>query len=292
MCSWKTRELSLAHSKNKTMNAAKLNKIILIASIFVVVAALASMSPKVFHAIYAARAPKNEGAGQEAVTVKSDHRAGEGAQGAWQGTLQAGPMSLRLRFRIAANPDGAWRAEMDSVDQGVKAMAASAASFDAPTVKLNFNQIGGSFQGDLNADNSQLAGTWTQSGQTFPLKLERAQPEAAPTPESEADYAYASQAELQGHWRGTLAIQTVNLRLVFNIAKKSDATYTATLDSPDQGASGVPAGSVAFNAPRASLEWKGLAATFEGELKNGKLDGTLTQAGARIPLVLQRDAMK
>jgi hypothetical protein len=272
MCWWKTREMSLAPSKNESMNSAKLNKIILLVSILLIVAALASMSPRIYHAIRAARAPKIEGA--------------------WQGTLQAGPMSLRLKFRFGANAGGALRAEMDSVDQGVTALAASSASFDAPTVKVNFNQIGGSFQGDLSADKSQLAGSWTQGGQTFPLKLERAKPEAAPAPETEADYSYASPAELQGHWRGTLAIQAVNLRIVFNIARKADATYTATLDSPDQGAGRVPASSVACDAPKAYLEWNGIAAAFDGELKDGRLDGTFTQGGARIPLVLQRDASK
>ena len=384
MCSWKTEESSLAPSKNQSMNSAKLNKIILVASIIVIVAALASLSPKISHALRAARAPKIEGAWQGTLQIQqaslrgvlkiakthgdyhaafdsidqrltdipvskfvydypmvraelsslgatyeakvdsagrqmsgdwkqrgvnvpltlertatpyqmaepmaeSDYQAGSGAQGAWQGTLQAGPMSLRLRFRIGANADGAWRAEMDSVDQGVTALAASSASFNAPTVKMNFNQIGGAFQGDLNADQSQLAGTWTQGGQTFPLKLERPKPEAAPAPESEADYSYASPAELQGHWRGTLAIQTVKLRIVFNIAKKPDATYTATLDSPDQGGGHVPSSSVKFDAPKAHLEWNGIAASYDGELKDGKLDGTFTQGGARIPLALQRD---
>jgi len=366
------------------MNSAKLNKIILVASIILIVAALASLSPKIYHAIRAARAPKIEGAWQGTLQIQqaslrgvlkigktngvyhatldsidqrlagipvskfvydypmvraelsslgatyeakldssgrqmagdwkqggvtvpltlertdtpwqmagpmaeSDYQAGSGPQGAWQGTLQAGAMSLRLKFRIGPNADGAWRAEMDSVDQGVTALAASSASFDAPTVKVNFNQIGGSFQGDLNADQSQLAGTWTQGGQTFPLKLERAKAEAAPAPESEADYAYTSQTELQGHWRGTLAIQTVKLRIVFHIAKKPDATYTATLDSPDQGGGHVPSSSVTFAAPKAHLEWNGIAATYDGELKDGKLDGTLTQGGAQLPLVLQRD---
>jgi hypothetical protein len=135
------------------MNSAKLNKIVLIISIVVIVAGLAALSSKAYHAIRGARAP--------------------GIEGAWQGTLQAGPASFRLRFKISANAGGAWRAELDSLDQGVNGIAATSASFDAPIVKLSFNQIGGTFQGDLSADKTQLTGDWTQSGQTFPLKLER-----------------------------------------------------------------------------------------------------------------------
>ncbi len=369
------------------MNSAKLNKIILVVSILLIVAALASLSPKIYHAIRAARAPNIEGAWQGTLQIQqaslrgvlkigksnglyhatldsidqrladipvsklvydyptvtaelpslgasyegkvdpagrqmsgtlkqanlklpwtlqwtatpdkipepmaeSDYQPGSAAQGAWQGTLRAGPIPLRLNFRIGANADGACRAEMDSVDQGVTALAASSASFDAPTVKVNFNQIGGAFQGDLSADQSQLAGTWTQGGKTFPLTLKRAKPGDAPAPESEADYAYTSQAELQGHWRGTLAVQSVKVRVVFNIAKMPEDAYTATLDSPDQGGGHVPASSVACAAPKVHLEWSGIAAAYDGELKDGKLDGTFTQAGVPIPLVLQRDASK
>ena len=66
------------------MNSAKLNKTIFIISVIVIVAALAALTPKVYHAIRVAHAPKIEGA--------------------WQGTVTAGPSSLRGVLRRSPNP--------------------------------------------------------------------------------------------------------------------------------------------------------------------------------------------
>jgi hypothetical protein len=224
--------------------------------------------------------------------AESDYKGGTGPQGAWQGTLQAGGMALRLNFKIGTNADGTYRAEMDSVDQGVTGMPASSVSFDAPAVKVEFKQIRGTFQADLSADNSQFKGTWTQMGKTFPLTVDRAKADAAQPAESEKNYAYTSKSDFQGHWQGTLAIKQMKLRLVFNVARLPDATYAATMDSLDQGARSIPATTVDYTAPKAHLEWAGIGATFDGQIQNGKLNGTFTQGGQKIPLVLQRDAAR
>ena len=47
-----------------------------------------------------------------------------------------------------------------------------------------------------------------------------------------------------GSWNGSLAIGGTKLRLVFNINANPDGTLTATMDSPDQGAKGIPVASV------------------------------------------------
>ena len=45
--------------------------------------------------------------------------------------------------------------------------------------------------------------------------------------------------EIIGQWYGKLAIQGTELRIVFNISKTENG-YTSTMDSPDQGAKGIP----------------------------------------------------
>lgn len=49
--------------------------------------------------------------------------------------------------------------------------------------------------------------------------------------------------DLQGSWQGSLNIMGARLRLVVHLAK-SDSGWTATMDSPDQGAAGIPCGRV------------------------------------------------
>jgi hypothetical protein len=221
--------------------------------------------------------------------AESDYQPGAGPQGAWQGALQINGVSLRLKFRFGTNSDGTWRGEMDSVDQGVKALVASSVEFDAPTVKVKFSQIGGAFEGDLDAPRNHLDGTWTQVGKEFPLKLARGDtaPEAAA---SEEDYEFTSPTEMQGHWWGTLVIKTTKLRIVFHIAKAPGPSYTAALESPDQGGGRVPASSASSEGTKIHLEWKALGASYDGELQDGRLEGTFTQAGMTMPLKMERNA--
>eukprot|EP01035_Chromulina_nebulosa_P050250 gene50250-68313_t len=49
-----------------------------------------------------------------------------------------------------------------------------------------------------------------------------------------------------GDWNGALKVQGIQLRLVFHISK-TDSGFSATMDSPDQGAKGIPVTSVGFN---------------------------------------------
>ena len=50
----------------------------------------------------------------------------------------------------------------------------------------------------------------------------------------------ASALSFSGKWEGTLKAGLVKLRLVFNIQELQDGTLSATLDSPDQGATDIP----------------------------------------------------
>ena len=47
----------------------------------------------------------------------------------------------------------------------------------------------------------------------------------------------------EGDWEGTLDAGVANLKLVIHVVKKGEQ-LTATLDSPDQGATGIPIDSI------------------------------------------------
>ncbi len=51
--------------------------------------------------------------------------------------------------------------------------------------------------------------------------------------------------DITGQWHGLLEIPGSPLHLVINI-EKSDSEYVSTLDSPDQGAKGIPVDSTTF----------------------------------------------
>lgn len=98
-----------------------------------------------------------------------------------------------------------------------------------------------------------------------------------------------SNDEITGNWLGTLNISTVQLRIVFHI-KNENGNLTATMDSPDQGAKGIPVNQVVYKDGKLVLDVKAVRGTYEGKLNSDKteLDGNWKQAGMILPLKLKK----
>jgi hypothetical protein len=208
-------------------------------------------------------------------------------QGTWKGTLQAGDVPLRIIFKISEIAPGKFDGAMDSTDQGARNIPLSGVEFSQPTARFDIASVGGQYEGALKEDASEIDGDWTQAGRKFRLLLKRAdssEEEAAP---NEGAYAYASNTELQGVWNGTLDVGGPKLRLALKIARTGDS-YSATMDSVDQGAKDIPATTVSFKDANVELEWKALRALFHGKLENGKLVGFWQQGPADFPLEFER----
>ena len=51
--------------------------------------------------------------------------------------------------------------------------------------------------------------------------------------------------DITGQWNGVLKVQGIQLRVVFHIDELENV-YSSTMDSPDQGAKGIPVTSTSF----------------------------------------------
>lgn len=100
----------------------------------------------------------------------------------------------------------------------------------------------------------------------------------------------AAEPALEGTWLGKLAVSGVELRIVFNVTKNADGTYTATMDSPDQGAKGIPVAKVVIEQGKVQFDIKVAAALYEGLLNADatEMKGQWKQGGAAFPLDLKR----
>lgn len=96
--------------------------------------------------------------------------------------------------------------------------------------------------------------------------------------------------DIVGDWRGTIAANGAQLRVVLHIKKSADGGLQATLDSVDQpGGNGIPVSSISLKEAKLSLGLAAIHATYEGAVAIGgdSISGTWTQ-GAALPLEFKR----
>lgn len=74
----------------------------------------------------------------------------------------------------------------------------------------------------------------------------------------------AQQTDLSGTWSGKLSLPNgMKLTIVFNFQKDAEGKYTATMDSPDQGAKGIPTESVTINDDSVLIEVPTIMGSYE-----------------------------
>ena len=92
---------------------------------------------------------------------------------------------------------------------------------------------------------------------------------------------------LVGSWSGKLKAGVASLTIVLHL-EQADGYVTVSLDSPDQGAKGIPASMEFLSDDSLAIKMEQLNATYRARLKDGKLDGTFSQMSMSFPLVLER----
>lgn len=96
---------------------------------------------------------------------------------------------------------------------------------------------------------------------------------------------------LIGSWSGQLVVGPMSLTLVLHL-KQADGFVEVALDSPDQGARNLSASKEYLSDDSIAITLDYLNVTYRACLKEGKLDGTFTQNGMNIPLVMSRGVVE
>ena len=92
---------------------------------------------------------------------------------------------------------------------------------------------------------------------------------------------------LLGSWSGKLNVGTMSLTIVLHL-EQADGYVLVTMDSPDQGAKGIGTFKEFLSDDSLAIKVEQIGMTYRAKLKDGKLDGTFSQNGLKIPLVLTR----
>ncbi|HEY7785849.1 MAG TPA: alpha/beta hydrolase [Pyrinomonadaceae bacterium] len=93
--------------------------------------------------------------------------------GNWLGTVDIGGIRLRLLLKIKQGEDGKLSATFDSVDQGANDLPIRSIMVEGGVVRFDAPNLALSYEGKLNADNSEIVGQLKQGPGSFPLTLRR-----------------------------------------------------------------------------------------------------------------------
>jgi uncharacterized protein len=92
-----------------------------------------------------------------------------------------------------------------------------------------------------------------------------------------------------GTWMGRLTADGMDLRVVFNVKLTGKDSLSATLDSPDQGAAGIPAGKVTLDMQKFTLMAPSINGEYNGVVKgDSTIEGNWSQNGGTLPLNLKK----
>ncbi|MFI4936178.1 MAG: hypothetical protein ACHP7N_16310 [Caulobacterales bacterium] len=205
-----------------------------------------------------------------------------GLDGRWEGRI-AMPSGATLAgvFRVETK-EGKTTAFFDSPDQGAAGIPASVTregdkvTFQVPSALITYAAT-------LSADGKTLTGRMTQGASSIAVTMTQTPAAAAAPP-----LTGPAVAGLDGRWEGVLSTPNGSLTLVLRIATAGEKT-TTLMDSPDQGATGIPA-VAARTGQKVTIDVPGVSGTYAAELSaDGKtLTGSWTQVGQSFPLSLAR----
>ena len=99
----------------------------------------------------------------------------------------------------------------------------------------------------------------------------------------------AGAPSLAGAWSGELEVSGMKLPIVFHVVEK-DGALCATMDSPSQGARGIPVSSASLRDGKVEFESTAVKADLQGELSadGQSIRGVWRQGGMSLPLLLAR----
>lgn len=97
--------------------------------------------------------------------------------------------------------------------------------------------------------------------------------------------------DITGQWSGVLKVQGTQLRVVFNVTQTENG-FNSTMDSPDQGAKGIPVTNTIFENTRIKFEVTNARIVYDGKLSEDKIIGTFKQGGHEFPMNLSRKTIE
>lgn len=199
--------------------------------------------------------------------------------GSWIGKLETPNGPLAAVFRFETNKEGELVGFADSPDQNAFNLPVTSIKVADGTLSLRVPRVQARYKGEIAG--TEIVGKLRQGGMTFPLTLKKGGYNA---PAYSLNLSKEAMAQLLGEWRGEIG----PLTLVFRFEKDKKGDFKGYVDSPDQGAKGIPITEAALTDGRLELKIKAVAGEYTGQLSGSNLSGEWKQPGVRNTLTLTK----
>jgi hypothetical protein len=202
----------------------------------------------------------------------------------WKGAIQVPGQELQIEVDLAEK-DGGWTGTITIPAQNLKAFPLSGVEVQGPAVSFSMKGIPGepAFKGRLSEDGASLAGDFTQGTGRLPFQLKR----TGEATIAEVPKSTPVAKELEGDWEGSLNAGGTVLRLKLKLQNHPEGGATGSVISVDQGGAEIAITSIVQTAQQLKLQLP-IGASYEGELKDGRLVGNWTQGAGPLPLAFAR----
>jgi pimeloyl-ACP methyl ester carboxylesterase len=96
-----------------------------------------------------------------------------------------------------------------------------------------------------------------------------------------------------GDWNGAIEVQGMQLRLVFHITEDGEK-LKATMDSPDQGANGIPVQKIVLDGKELTIEMPNIGMKYTATLNDvgTEIEGIFNQGPMSLPLKMTREKIE
>lgn len=200
---------------------------------------------------------------------------GQGIEGKWQGTLEAGAAKLRINVDLTRT-GGTIAGKLQSPDQSPSWIDMDAVTLTGEALKFEITRIGGSYSGKVGRD--EIQGQWSQGAASLPLVLHRA-PAEPPT----SDSAAAKKPPMASHAPLTGIADKGVFPLYVNEERIGSAEVEIREDGSLDGTLNIEmAGQKVTTRTRVTTGKDGQIAGIEMETPNGKVTSTREGGTLRV----------
>ena len=198
--------------------------------------------------------------------------------GSWIGQLEIPNGPLPVEFRFETDKDGELVGLAYAPDQNAYNMPVTGIKFAGGTLSLSVPSVPAParYKGEMTGD--VIVGKLSLGGSSFSLTLKKG-------PAYGLDLSPKAMAQLLGEWHGGL---NPSLPVIFRFERTESGSFKGFVDSPNQGARGIPISEATFADGQLEIKVKAVGGEYKGRLSGNNLSGNWKQMGASNTLTLTK----